>query len=216
MRECVVRSRQSEIDEYCVAPGKMMENYEDMNIRLGHINSKELMAVHEVKLQNGHDELNSFESSQSNFDFGAEILTTNVKPAATATISSAATEATTPATSETQPKANSEIKTKTLPQMGEQKIGANRNDKNQINELEQSDQHRKSLDKSFSEADDDDEGDEDENEDYKSRYIPYINELMQNILQLLVTCTKTQKNNKFNLFIHLILMCNWPKQHIIF
>ncbi|EDW63835.2 NAD-dependent histone deacetylase sirtuin-1 [Drosophila virilis] len=149
----------------------MMENYEDMNIRLGHINSKELMAVHEVKLQNGHDELNSFESSQANFDFGAEILTTNVKPAAAATTSSAAaTEATTPATSETQPKANSEIKTKTLPQMGEQKIGANRNDKNQINELEQSDQHRKSLDKSFSEADDDDEGDEDENEDYKSSW----------------------------------------------
>lgn len=89
-----------------------------------------------------------------------------MKTAATATTSSAAT---TPATGEPQPKANSEIKTKTLPQMGEQEIGANQNAKNLTNESEQSLQ-QKQIEKSFSEADEDDEDDEDENEDYKSRY----------------------------------------------
>ncbi|KAM8716134.1 hypothetical protein ACLKA7_003076 [Drosophila subpalustris] len=141
-----------------------MEKYEDMDIRLGHINAKELADVCEVNVQHDDGGLIIFERSQTNFDFGAEILSTNMKPAAT-TSSAAAT----PATSEPQLKANSEIKTKTLPQMGEQEIGANQNAKNSTNESEQSLQ-QKLMEKSFSEADEDDEDDEDENEDYKSSW----------------------------------------------
>jgi len=144
-----------------------MEKYEDMDIRLGHINAKELADVCEVNVQRDDDGLIIFERSQTNFNFGAEILSTNMNMKPTATTSSAATA--TPATSEPQPKANSEIKTKTLPQMGEQEIGANQNAKKFIDESEQSLQ-QKQIEKSFSEVDEDDDDDEDENEDYKSRY----------------------------------------------
>lgn len=144
-----------------------MEKYEDMDIRLGHINAKELADVCEVNVQRDDDGLIIFERSQTNFNFGAEILSTNMNMKPTATTSSAATA--TPATSEPQPKANSEIKTKTLPQMGEQEIGANQNAKKFIDESEQSLQ-QKQIEKSFSEVDEDDDDDEDENEDYKSSW----------------------------------------------
>ncbi|XP_017859852.1 PREDICTED: NAD-dependent histone deacetylase Sir2 [Drosophila arizonae] len=148
----------------------MMENFEDMDVRLGHINFKEIGDVHEVQVQAERNELQIFEHTQANFDFGAEIVTTNAKPATAATTLVATATATTPATSETKPKENSEIKTKTLPQMGEHQIGANRNAENVTNAEQNSQQQTNNLERSFSEADDDDEGDEDENEDYKSSW----------------------------------------------
>ncbi|KAH8404361.1 hypothetical protein KR222_005335, partial [Zaprionus bogoriensis] len=148
-----------------------MEKYEDMDVRLGHINAK---AVEDVTLQDGDDELIIIERPQAIFDFGAEILTANVTPIAAATTSAAAAAAaaaaTTQATSELQPKTNSEIKTKTLSQLEEQEIGANQSAAAAAVEskigLEKSSERNKQIDKSYFEADDD--YDEDENEDYKS------------------------------------------------
>ncbi|KAH8262850.1 hypothetical protein KR044_001017, partial [Drosophila immigrans] len=144
-----------------------MEKYEDMDIRLGHINAKELADVCDVNLQRDDDALIMFERSSTNFDFGAEILSTNnMKPAAATTSSAAAATA---ATSEPQPKANSEIKTKTLPQMAEQEIGANQNAKKLTDNLMEQPTSKR-LEKSCSELDEEDEDDEDDNEDYKSSW----------------------------------------------
>lgn len=142
---------------------KIMEKCEDMDVRLGHINAKE---VEDIKVQADDDEIILIDRSQTLFDFGAEILTTNVAAAAT-TSATAATS--TQATSELQPKTNSEIKTKTLSQMGEPEIGANQNAKEEEMKtigMEKSLQENQ-IDKSCFEADED--YDEDENEDYKSR-----------------------------------------------
>ncbi|EDW03725.1 GH11392 [Drosophila grimshawi] len=150
----------------------MMENYEDMNIRLGHINAKELADIHEIQIQHSRsNEIITFDSSQANFDFGAEILTTQTATLATTATVEVATTATTSAaaataTSETQPKENGEIKTITLPQMGEQQIGANQITKNQTVQSEQNAQQMINLEIS----DDDDDGDDDENDDYKSSW----------------------------------------------
>ncbi|XP_017855466.1 NAD-dependent histone deacetylase sirtuin-1 isoform X2 [Drosophila busckii] len=127
----------------------MMENYEDMDIRLGHghrhINAKELVNVREVTMQQQSTdatEFINFEGSQTDFGFGAEILSTN-----SVVVAAAAAEA----TSESQTKANSEIKTKPMPKIKEQEIAAKK--KQQKQQLEKSN-------KSNSEADDD--------EDFKS------------------------------------------------
>lgn len=143
---------------------KIMEKCEDMDVRLGHINAKE---VEDIKVQADDDEIILIDRSQALFDFGAEILTTNVATAAATTSATAATS--TQATSELQPKTNSEIKTKTLSQMGEPEIGANQNAKEEEMKtigMEKSLQENQ-IDKSCFEADED--YDEDENEDYKSR-----------------------------------------------
>lgn len=143
---------------------KIMEKCEDMDVRLGHINAKE---VEDIKVQADDDEIILIDRSQALFDFGAEILTTNVAAAAATTSAVAATS--TQATSELQPKTNSEIKTKTLSQMGEPEIGANQNAKEEDMKtigMEKSLQENQ-IDKSCFEADED--YDEDENEDYKSR-----------------------------------------------
>lgn len=140
-----------------------MEKCEDMDVRLGHINAKE---VEDVKVLTDDDEIILIDRSQAIFDFGAEILTTNVMPAAPATTSTAVTATASQATSELQPKTNSEIKTKTLPQMGEPEIGANQNAKETTIGVEKSLEENQ-KDKSCLEAEDD--YDEDENEDYKSR-----------------------------------------------
>lgn len=142
-----------------------MEKCEDMDVRLGHINAKE---VEDIKVQADGDEIILIDRSQALFDFGAEILTTNVAAAAT-TSAAAATATTTQATSELQPKTNSEIKTKTLSQMGEPEIGANQNAKEEEQKtigMEKGLQENQ-IDKSCFEVDED--YDEDENEDYKSR-----------------------------------------------
>lgn len=143
---------------------KIMEKCEDMDVRLGHINAKE---VEDIKVQADDDEIILIDRSQALFDFGAEILTTNVAAAAATTSAVAATS--TQATSELQPKTNSEIKTKTLSQMGEPEIGANQNAEEEEMKtigMEKSLQENQ-IDKSCFEADED--YDEDENEDYKSR-----------------------------------------------
>ncbi|XP_060651818.1 NAD-dependent histone deacetylase sirtuin-1 [Drosophila nasuta] len=147
-----------------------MEKYEDMDIRLGHINAKELADVCDVNIPRDDDALIMFDRSPTNFDFGAEILSTNnMKPAAAATATTS-TAATTKATSEPQPKANSEIKTKTLPQMAEQEIGANQNAKKLTDNNLMEQPTSKRLEKSCSEVDDEDDEDEDDNEDYKSSW----------------------------------------------
>ncbi|KAH8377785.1 hypothetical protein KR093_007111, partial [Drosophila rubida] len=145
----------------------IMEKYEDMDIRLGHINAKDLADVCDVDIQRDDDALIMFERSPTNFDFGAEILSTNSMKPAAATTSSAAAAA---ATSEPQPKANSEIKTKTLPQMAEQEIGANQNAKKLTDNLMEQQPTTKRLEKSCSEVDEEDDEDEDDNEDYKSSW----------------------------------------------
>lgn len=141
-----------------------MEKCEDMDVRLGHINAKE---VEDVKVLTDDDGIILIDRSQAIFDFGAEILTTNVMPAAAATTSAAVTATASQATSEIQPKTNSEIKTKTLPQMGEPEIGANQNAKEEATIGLEKSLEENQKDKSCFEADDD--FDEDENEDYKSR-----------------------------------------------
>lgn len=141
-----------------------MEKCEDMDVRLGHINAKE---VEDVKVLTDDDGIILIDRSQAIFDFGAEILTTNVMPAPAATTSAAVTATASQATSEIQPKTNSEIKTKTLPQMGEPEIGANQNAKEEATIGLEKSLEENQKDKSCFEADDD--FDEDENEDYKSR-----------------------------------------------
>lgn len=144
-----------------------MEKCEDMDVRLGHINAKE---VEDIKVQADDDEIILIDRSQALFDFGAEILTTNVEAAAATTSAATAATSTSQATSELQPKTNSEIKTKTLSQMGEPEIGANQNAKEEEMKtigMEKSLQENQ-IDKSCFEADED--FDEDENEDYKSRW----------------------------------------------
>ncbi|KAH8319073.1 hypothetical protein KR067_007241 [Drosophila pandora] len=86
----------------------MMENYEE--IRLGHMNAKDLGDIAEVQMQTNPDFFQPRE-----FDFGAEILdttstssTTVVATATETTVSPIATR------SEVPGKANAEIKTKTL------------------------------------------------------------------------------------------------------
>lgn len=140
-----------------------MEKCEDMDVRLGHINAKE---VEDIKVQADGDEIILIDRSQALFDFGAEILTTNVAAAAT---TSAAAATATQATSELQPKTNSEIKTKTLSQMGEPEIGANQNAKEEERKTigMEKDLQENQIDKSCFEVDED--YDDDENEDYKSR-----------------------------------------------
>lgn len=142
---------------------KIMEKCEDMDVRLGHINAKE---VEDIKVQADGDEIILIDRSQALFDFGAEILTTNVAAAAT---TSAAAATATQATSELQPKTNSEIKTKTLSQMGEPEIGANQNAKEEERKTigMEKDLQENQIDKSCFEVDED--YDDDENEDYKSR-----------------------------------------------
>ncbi|XP_030380563.1 NAD-dependent histone deacetylase sirtuin-1 [Scaptodrosophila lebanonensis] len=130
----------------------MMENYED--IRLAHINSKEIVDMREVKIQSSNEYLN-FDRTQANFGFGAEMLSINTAP--TSTTASAAT-------SEHQGKANCEIKTKTLLPTEEQEIGGNADTSSgQIeSDLEQF-EDKKSLEKSNgSDPDDDDDEDDDE------------------------------------------------------
>lgn len=142
---------------------KIMEKCEDMDVRLGHINAKE---VEDIKVQADGDEIILIDRSQALFDFGAEIRTTNVAAAAT---TSAAAATATQATSELQPKTNSEIKTKTLSQMGEPEIGANQNAKEEERKTigMEKDLQENQIDKSCFEVDED--YDDDENEDYKSR-----------------------------------------------
>ncbi|XP_017108769.2 NAD-dependent histone deacetylase sirtuin-1 [Drosophila bipectinata] len=95
----------------------MMENYEE--IRLGHMNAKDLGDIAEVQRQSNPDFF-----PPRDFDFGAEILETTSTSAVVATATET-TLAPTATRSEVPGKANAEIKTKTLAVREEQdQIGA--------------------------------------------------------------------------------------------